>query len=347
MRTICLLLLPETMSSVLLGAFDVLSSAGSGVDRLTGAGDSEALFRPQLVGLSKAPVRCFNGVVLQPAFALDDIDRADYVFLPPIWTTPQAQTPSGSADVQQWLQQLASRHTTLTSACTGSLLIAAAGLLDGRAATTHWAFAQRFRREYPRVDLRAHETLVDSRGSCRIITAGGHSSWQNLLLHLIRLEAGDAAALQVARLFLMQWQTQGQLPYACLLSSQAHDDALIRVAEQRLLAEFDTARVLERAREATGLAVRSFSRRFKLATGMAPLDYLHRARLEAAKRRLERGEANIERLAHAVGYEDVSFFRRLFRRHAGLTPAAYRRRFELPAPAADDPGAVARGNGAS
>ena len=329
MRSVSVLVLPDTMASVLLGAMDVFSAAGVAWGRLTGGPVGEPLFKPTLVGLDENPVMSFNGVVLQPQQSLAAVDNTDIVFVPPFWLAPYDTAYLHHTALFDWLQRMASGGALLTSACTGSLLLAAAGLLDGCAATTHWAFADTMRRHHPRVVLREEDTLVESRGTFPTVTAGGHAAWQGLLLHLIRREGGDEAALQVAKLFLLQWQVHGQRPYAAAVGRRAHEDALIHAAQDFLAQHHAKADALDLTRGRTSLTTRTFFRRFKLATGQTPIDYLQALRIEVAKACLEQGREPVETIADDVGYQDISFFRRLFKRRVGLTPAAYRRKFRL------------------
>lgn len=331
--SVSMLALPGTMPSVLFGAFDVLSGAGVAWHRLSGtAGMGEALFSPRIVAHDPAPVRGFNGIEIRPSCAFAEVTQTDIVFVPPLWLEPGGDAVRVDPRLRAWLRAMAAGGTVMTAACTGSLVLAAAGLLDGRRATTHWAFAQTVRREFPAVQLQADKTLVEADGRPLIITAGGHVSWQALLLHLIRRTGGAQSAAQAARVFLLHAPELDQRIYAnCLPQVDSHD-ALMRESRDWLQGHHADPQALEQARSRSGLSARGFARRFRQASGMTPIAYLQAVRLEAARTLLVATGDPVEFIADSVGYADVSFFRRLFKRHTGMTPAVYRRRMQLPRP---------------
>jgi len=157
------------------------------------------------------------------------------------------------------------------------------------------------------------------------------SSWHDLALYLIARHAGATTAQAAARFFAFQWHLVGLAPYAIFVPRTDHGDALIADVQQWIATCLSIATPVEEMRERSGLPARTFVRRFAGATDHAPIENVQRMRVEEAKRRLERTDAAIERIAWAVGYEDPAAFRRLFRRIAGLTPGEYRRRFRVPA----------------
>ena len=161
----------------------------------------------------------------------------------------------------------------------------------------------------------------------RIIKAGGGSSWQDLALYLIARFVGLKEAMEVAKVYMLQWHDMGQQPFAALMGFRQTDDAVINRCQEWAATHYRSHSPVAAMTEWSGLAERSFVRRFTKATGMKPLDYVHALRLEEAKQMLETGDLPVEAIANEVGYEDTSFFGRLFRRKVGLTPAQYRLRF--------------------
>ncbi len=156
---------------------------------------------------------------------------------------------------------------------------------------------------------------------------GGGTSWQDLTLFLIGRFVGLKEAMEVARTYLVDWHDIGQRPFASLLMAKQITDALIGRCQEWVGAHYAEPSPVAAMIKLSGLPERSFIRRFSKATGMLPLDYVHSLRLEEAKQMLETGDLPVEAIANEVGYEDTSFFGRLFRRKVGLTPAQYRRRF--------------------
>jgi transcriptional regulator GlxA family with amidase domain len=151
-----------------------------------------------------------------------------------------------------------------------------------------------------------------------------------MALYLIARYAGATDAQEVARLFALQWHQDGLAPYIVFEGKRDHGDGEIRSAQQWLDGHFSVASPVEEMIRRSRLAERTFKRRFAKATGLAPIAYVQRLRIEDAKRRLETTEATVDDISWQVGYEDPAFFRRLFKRTTGLAPGAYRRRFRIP-----------------
>jgi transcriptional regulator GlxA family with amidase domain len=206
-------------------------------------------------------------------------------------------------------------------------MLAETGLLDGYCVTSHWGYRELFRRHYPKVRFDPAPNLVYARADGRIVTAGGTTSWHDLALHIIGRHASPGEALRIAKVYLMKWHAEGQLPYAPLALAQPHGDAVVRRCENWLREHWLDADAVARAAEAAGIAGRTLERRFKAATGCSLLAYLQNLRIEEAKRLLEANAMPVDEISAACGYGDASFFRRLFKRLTGLTPGQYRRMF--------------------
>jgi transcriptional regulator GlxA family with amidase domain len=214
------------------------------------------------------------------------------------------------------------RGAVIASYCTGSFLLAEAGLLDGRIATTHWANAKAFQKRYPLVDLRASEILTEQD---RIVCGGAATSSFKLALRLVEKFAGAAVATATAKLLLIDTGRVSQTPYA-ILQNEGHTDEVVARAQRWMENHLHERFLL--ADLATYLAVseRTLNRRFKSAVGDAPLRYLQTLRIEMAKLLLERNaDISVEHVSERVGYRDVSTFRQLFRRATGHTPRDYQR----------------------
>jgi transcriptional regulator GlxA family with amidase domain len=210
------------------------------------------------------------------------------------------------------------------SACTGAFALAEAGLLDGRAATTHWAFQGLLAQRCPRVRLAPHAVIVDQG---RIVTAGGATSFVNLVLFLVERLLGQDVARAASRMFLVDPNKAPQGAYAMFSTQKTHGDEQILRAQVIVEGELAQAPAVEELARRVALSPRTFVRRFRSATGNTPRDYIQRVRVEAAKRALERGDDTVGRVAASVGYGDVVAFRKVFVRLTGLTPAEYRARY--------------------
>jgi transcriptional regulator GlxA family with amidase domain len=207
--------------------------------------------------------------------------------------------------------------------------LAEAGLLDGREASGHWAYREMFREHYPKVRLRVDSILCIASERDRIVTAGGVMSWQDLALYLIARLCGREHAIRTAKIHLLSDRADGQLPFAVMTPRVRRADAVIGGCQVWIAEHYDCDSPVAQMTARSGLKPRTFARRFHAATGYHPMDYVHAIRIEEAKQLLETDAANVEEIGHMVGYEDATFFRRLFKRKAGLTPAAYRKKFVL------------------
>ncbi len=324
---IALFAAPETSASVLYGLYDVLLSVGPMWPDMTGAEPADALLEVLIVAASKEPFRCFGNILVEPHAAIADIDAADAVIVcdmyTPIDTPPRGRFAAEAA----WLRRLHEGGTTVASVCTGSLLLAESGLLDGRSCTGHWAYRDLFQSAYPGIRF-APEAILDLSGERQgLITAGGVTAWQDLALHLIARLCGPEHASRTAKVYLLAGHEDGQLPFSAMERRVRTSDAAIRDCLAWIEDGLATPNPVTAMAERSGLTSRTFARRFQLATGQRPIDYVHALRIERARLLLETGRDGVDDVGFAVGYEDPTFFRRLFKRTTGMTPAAYRRKY--------------------
>ena len=275
-----------------------------------------------------------------PDVGIDEDPDADIVILPELWLAPDDDMKGRYPALLDWIRRRHRTGSTIYSACSGAVLLAATGLLDGREATSHWGYQDLFRTRFPDVRFRPEPNLVFADRTGRIVTAGGTTSWHDLAIHIIARHCSPGEALRIAKVYLLKWHGEGQLPYASLVRRQPHADLVVRRTEDWLAQHFREPHAVAAAVAASGIPERSLKRRFKAATGSTLIGYVQNLRIEEAKRLLETGHGSAEDVAAEAGYENPAFFRRLFKRCTGLTPGEYRRMFrpfatatELPASA--------------
>ena len=324
---IAILAQPEMSASVVFGMYDLFASAGRDWGIVTNGQPGTPLMRPQIVAAREGSFVVANGIPVHPEAHVNDIDMPDVVCVPDLFVVPDDPVAGRFPAEVAWLKQCHAAGVTIATACSGALLLAEAGLLDGYDATTHWAYCDAMARSYPKVRVHRQRSLVVSGPEQRLLMAGGGNSWIDLSLFIIARTVGVEIAMQVARLHLIDWHEVGQQPYARLAATVQNEDAVISRCQIWIADHYATANPVNAMTELSGLPERSFIRRFKQATGMTPLEYVHTLRLEEAKQMLERDALPVEAIATEVGYEDAGFFSRLFRRQVGLTPAQYRKRF--------------------
>ncbi len=325
--SIALLATAETSPSVLYGMYDVLLSVGAVYSDMTTGEPEECLLDVKIVAERDRPFRCFGKVLVEPHAGVDDVRKTDVAVVCDIYTpidTPPRERYWREID---WLKQMHAGGSIIASVCSGSLILAEAGLLDGIECAGHWGYRDLFREHYPSVRFREDSILVFAGEGARIITAGGHSSWHDLALHLIARLCGANQAIRTAKIYLFSGHLDGQLPFAAMTRRIQRSDAVVGRCQQWIAQNYACANPVAMMVERSGLKPRTFERRFRAATGYRPMDYVHALRIEEAKQLIETESADIEEVGFQVGYEDPTFFRRLFKRKAGLTPAAYRRKF--------------------
>ena len=322
-----ILALPETAGSALYGMVDVLAATGTLWRELVGEDPGHRLIQPRIVAPSTKSFRCGNGIPVSPELSIANAGRADIVILPELWLSPTDDTGARYAEVKEWIRRCYRDGSTIYTACSGSVLLAATGLLDGREATSHWGYQDLFRRSFPAVRFNPEPNLVIADAGGRIVTAGGTTSWHDLALHIIARHCSPGEALRIAKVYLLKWHGEGQLPFASLVRRQPHADSVVRRAETWMAENYRQPNAVAAVVDACGIPERSLKRRFKTATGSSLMAHVQNLRIEEAKRMLESESESADEIAALVGYDNPAFFRRLFKRSTGLTPGAYRRMF--------------------
>ena len=329
MPRIAILALPEATASVVYGMYDLFRSAGRDWGLIVHGVPGEPRLDPVVVSgtANKSDLTLANGVRIVPDVSLQARAQYSVICIPELAIAPDVPVAGRYRSEVAWLRKQYERGALVATACSGAVLAAEAGLLDGQDATTHWAYCEPLRKQYPSVKVHEDRALVVS-GEGQLIMAGGGTSWLDLALYLIARLTDLDTAMQTARVNLIDWHSSGQQPFARLARTrQAEGDAVIGKCQEWIAKNYGVDAPVASMVRISGLPERTFKRRFQAATGSAPLAYVHMLRLEAAKERLERAEDSIERIARDVGYEDAAFFARLFRRAVRLTPAQYRRKF--------------------
>lgn len=315
---------PQGMfSSTAIGPMEVFRHSGSLWNLCSGT-EVETRFRVTTVSVDGRVVECDGPLRIEPMASIHDVSKTDVILIPSTGLGLE-DVVERNRDVLPWLHRWRERGVAIASVCSGVGLVAATGLLDGRRATTHWGLAAKFRTLYPRV-LWMPEYMVTEDDN--LFCGGGVHASLDLSLYLVERFCGHEIALQSARAMLIETRRAWQAGFAIAPLKLEHGDAGVQRAQEWMHSNFHHGSAVEAARHA-GMSERNFARRFKQATGDSPLEYQQKLRVAAAKRLLENPSQTIEEVSQAVGYGDVAFFRTVFQRHAGCSPAAYRRRFDI------------------
>jgi AraC family transcriptional activator FtrA len=288
-----------------------------------------ALARPELpvpwyefavCAAERGPLRATGGIELRVRHSLRLLDSADTIVIPGWRAVDEAPPPRLLAQ----LRRAFDRGARLCSICSGVFVLAAAGVLDGRRATTHWRYVERLAERYPRIRVEANALYVDEG---RVLTSAGSAAGLDMLLHLVRRDFGPKIANQVAQRLVIAPHREGDqaqfVPRPLAGDGRGRLARLMDFIRAHPAAPHSVATLAARA----AMSPRTLQREFTAATGLAPHQWLVRERLERAKELLETTRLTAQGIAARVGLGSAESLRHHFRQRVGTTPAAYRRRF--------------------
>ena len=319
-------------SAVLFSILDILASVGRDWEMLHGLPTQLPVFQVSFRTVDGAPYWDVNGRKITPDAMLNEAPQPDLIIVPDLLFPPETGLPDDFRSTAEWIGDAHARGAIVASVCSGAVLLGLAGLLDGKEATTHWGYADMLGRDFPKVNVCRERILVPAGEGHRIVTAGGHSAWEDLMLYLIGRFAGTEEARRIAKIYLIDPHLDGQMTYASLTSGRQHEDQLISEAQVWAAQHYDMPSPVAAMAERSGMTERGFHRRFKKATGQAPGDYIQTLRVEEAKQLLETSAITIDEIAAEVGYSEPSSFRSAFRKRVGISASAYRKKWQALAP---------------
>src|SRR6476660_5586063 len=299
MTDVTILFLDETFSSTAIGPMEVFRHAGTLWNLLTGMRPAPH-FRVTTASADGRAVRCDGPIQIQPMAALKDIRKTDLIFIPTTGLSLDDVVERNAA-VVPWLRRWHKRGVSIASVCSGVGLVAAAGLLDGKRATTHWGLAERFREKYPRVNWMPELMVTEDHG---FYCGGGVNASLDLSLYLVERFCGHEIAMQTSKALLIETPRAWQSGFAIVPLKTDHTDDNISSAQEWMHKNFAKTFPLEEPAHRVGMSARNFVRRFKEATGDSPLTYLQKLRIAAAKRMLESNHRSMREISEAVGYQD-------------------------------------------
>ncbi|MGW2570647.1 GlxA family transcriptional regulator [Streptomyces sp. NPDC001537] len=312
-RTVLLVLFDGVQSLDVTGPLEVFAGAEL---------HTPGSYRLRTASLDGAPVRTSSGLTLVPDQALADAPAPHTLLVPGGQGT---RRPGPDPRLTGWLRECGPRAERLVSVCTGAILLAEAGLLDGRRATTHWAYCDKLARDHPSVEVDPDPIYVRDG---HVFTSAGVTSGIDLALALVEEDLGREVALAIARHLVVFLRRPGnQAQFSAQLAAQTARREPLREVQQWITEHPDGDLDVESLAARAALSPRHFARAFQAETGMTPGRYVDRVRLEHARRLLEDTADGIEEISRASGYGTPEAMRRAFVRTLGTAPAEYRRRF--------------------
>jgi transcriptional regulator GlxA family with amidase domain len=277
--------------------------------------------RIDIASIDGEPIRITGGIEIHPNKKLSDIDETDLIIIPGMWGNPKPILRRYPV-ISHWLTEQHQRNTFICATGTGVCFLADAGLLDNKAATTHWYYFDQFRKDYPKVKLQTKRFITNSGN---IYCAGRMNSITNLIIHFIERFYSHEIARQIEQHFAHEIkQTYESIFYSFDEQRSHHDEEIIQ-AQQWMLRNYANEVSMQALSKQFDMSLRTFNRRFKKATDKTPLEYLQHIRLGTAKDLLKDSNLSIAEISYRVGLSDPSYFSALFKRHISLNPREYRR----------------------
>lgn len=285
----------------------------------------EPVFELAFIGLDERPA--LTVLNQHPYYPVSEVDsRSELLFVPAFGSYDMQTHISENLGFIPFLHEQYRGGASLVSLCTGSFLLAASGLLNGRVATTHVEASGKFEQAFPEVQLQPHAIITEAEN---IYTSGGATSSFHLKLHLIQKFCGREMAVRVAKNFAIDLDRNNQLYFDQFKPDLVEDDALVRQVQELINERYSRIRSVEEALTEVPSSRRNIIRRFKQRTGITPIRYLQKTKIEAAKNLLETTDKDILEVMVCCGYNDMKNFRQLFKTFTGLTPRGYREKYGM------------------
>ncbi|HEV7331869.1 MAG TPA: helix-turn-helix domain-containing protein [Flavisolibacter sp.] len=285
--------------------------------------EGRELFNVELAGISEE-VEYYDGLfAVRPHKHISAIAKTNLIIIPSL-NHQYEKSVKANGLLTDWIDMQYKRGAEVASICTGAFLLAALGLLDERSCSTNWAVADQFRSMFPKVKLKIDKLITDENG---IYTSGGAYSFLNLVIYLIDKYYGRQTAIFCSKVFQIEMDRQSQAAFTMFTAQKVHGDEVVKKAQAYIEAKLDEKISVEQLSSRFAVGRRNFDRRFIKATGNTPVEYVQRVKIEAAKKAFETTRKNVTEVMYEVGYSDVKAFREVFRKITGLSPLAYKGRY--------------------
>lgn len=323
MKHISIIIYEGVLSTAVSNTASLLISANEAAERKGLA----VPFLIELIGVQNKTVQSNLPLQFCCSRMISERFDTDVIIIPPM-STDLAHIDSLLAEnafLIHWIKRKYNEKTQLISLCTGAYFLAESGLLDHMPATSHWGAMEDLQKRYPRIDFKPDHVVTHSKA---IITGGGGFSSLNAMLYFIEQNLNKEISIELSKLYALDYGRTSQNIFAIFSGQRLHDDDEIHKAQSYIEKTFKTDISVEQIAGQVNMSRRNFIRRFKNATRLNPIEYIQRVKVEAAKKALETGEANIADVTYSMGYNDLKTFRTVFKKITGFTPADYRNKFK-------------------
>ncbi|WP_231402152.1 GlxA family transcriptional regulator [Panacibacter microcysteis] len=255
---------------------------------------------------------------------INEIDKTNLIIIPASQIRSYETAAANNRLLIDWVTKQYKKGAEIASMCAGSFMLASSGILAGKTCSTHWALSEHFKALFPDVNLQTDQLITDENG---IYTNGGAYSFLHLLLYLVEKFYDRPTAIHCAKYFQIDLDRNLQAEFSIFNGYKKHNDNEILTAQEFLEQNYQDKISIEKLSSDLNIGRRNFDRRFIKATGLTSLDYLQRVKMEAAKRMFETTRKTVSEIMYEVGYNDTKAFREVFNRVTGLSPLAYKSKY--------------------
>ena len=283
----------------------------------------KSLYKIEVAGVSKT-VAYFDGLFsVKPQTNIAAINKTNLIIIPSL-NHDYVKAVKKNGLLIEWITDQYKQGAEVASICTGAFLLASSGLLDGKSCSTHWAAAQHFKTMFPKVNLQPDKLITDEAG---IYTNGGAYSFLNLLLYLVEKYYNRQTAIFCSKVFQIEMDRNSQSPFIIFTGQKIHGDDVVKKAQAYIESKVDEKISVQHLSGKFAVGRRNFDRRFIKATGNTPVEYAQRVKMEAAKKAFDTSRKTVNEVMYDVGYSDVKAFREVFKKLTGMSPLAYRKKY--------------------
>lgn len=315
------ILIPKGEPSIvnIMGSYQMLAAASDTYQQQTGA----PLFEFDLVGFAPSTTGSPGSAVVLPTKMWQEIEQTDLIIIPAVHQDPQTVI-NQNQELIYFLEEQYKKGAVVASLCIGAYLLAATGLLNGKACSIHWQHANYLKALFPKIQVQEERIITEQQG---VITSGGAYAFTNLILYLVEKFGSRELAIVISKLFMIDLDKSKQSVYFMFMEQKEHEDKAVLQIQEYIEQHYADRFTIDQLAVNHNLVRRTLERRFKSATGNSIIEYTQKVRVESAKKELERGRKSISDVMYDCGYTDSKAFRDVFKKHVGISPLEYRKKY--------------------
>ncbi len=312
----------DLILDTIVGTLNLFKMANSYSKRI--GKTQEDVFDIDLVGLTKTPITCHNFFQVQPTKSIEEVKRTNLIIISSITGNIENALAQNKRFIDWIKTKRIENDAAVASLCRSAFLLAETGLLNGKSCATHWAVHQQFEKKYAKIHLLPDKIISEDNG---IYSSGGAYSFLNMIIYLIEKYYGREVAIWCSKMAEIDFDRMNQNQFIIFNGQKEHNDETIKEVQAYIEENFEEKISVEALSKKYAISSRNFIRRFKKATQNTPFEYIQRVKIEVAKKSFESSTLNINQVMYHVGYNDDKAFRKTFKKYTGLSPLAYRRKF--------------------